>query len=283
MRASHRALLFLVVGLAVLTALAAFPTDALVRRALERLPLPGGQRLEFVSAHLRPWGLRLDGVVLHRGEGLGPLRADWVRVRPALLGLVRGRRGFPWRAAVGICAGRIDLALDAERTGFALVTTFHDLDVAPCLQQFGAGSTWTGRLDGSAQLRFPTGTAPAGAGELRLRSATWHPPMAWLDDTVFHVDRGLIRWTLAPEVLHLDLLDLRGSEVEILARGETQLRSPLQESQLRLRVELTPMPGMPLQLRQLLRTFPTPASGPQVLLVSGPLRAPRVGPESSIR
>src|SRR5262249_5906473 len=72
-----------------------FPTDELARWGLARAPLPDGRFITFERAHLRPWGLVLDGATLRRPDGGALYTADWVRLRPSW-----GRR--PWRPAAGL-------------------------------------------------------------------------------------------------------------------------------------------------------------------------------------
>src|SRR5262245_61655718 len=99
----RRVLLFAGAVVAVFTAvlILTFPTDVLMRRAVERLTPAGAPRLVFEHARLRPWGLRLDQVALERPDGSALVDADWLMLRPSLAGLARDWSGRPWRARLG--------------------------------------------------------------------------------------------------------------------------------------------------------------------------------------
>jgi len=60
-----------------------FPTDELARWGLARAPLPDGCFITFERAHLRPWGLVLDGATLRRPDGGALYAVDWLRLRPS--------------------------------------------------------------------------------------------------------------------------------------------------------------------------------------------------------
>lgn len=279
----RRLLLCLLAGmaLALLAALTLFPTEALVRRALDGLALPDGRRLEFAAARLRPWGLVLDDLVLRRADGVEQLRLSWLRVRPAVLGFLTGRRGFPWNVAAGLCEGRVDLRLAADGPLRELSVRAAGLSLAACLPATAATAPPVGRIGGTAELRLPSdpGRTTSGAGTIVLEDGSWAPPIAALERAVLHVDRGTTQWVLADDVLRIETLDVRGPELAVRARGDVRLRRPLHESLLRLQVELTPMPGLPASLRRLVAGLPQPSrDGARALVLSGPLRAPRLEP-----
>ena len=69
-----------------------FPTDELARWGLARAPLPDGRFITFERAHLRPWGLVLDGATLRRPDGGALYAVDWLRLRPAWSAPPSGRR-----------------------------------------------------------------------------------------------------------------------------------------------------------------------------------------------
>ena len=60
--AAAAALFLIVLGLS-------FPTDQLVRWGLARAPLPEARAITFRHAHLRPWGLVLEGASLRDPSG----------------------------------------------------------------------------------------------------------------------------------------------------------------------------------------------------------------------
>ena len=55
-----------------------FPTDAIVHWAIARALPAGGRAVMFERAHLRPWGLELDGVEVRNPDGSVVVHADWL-------------------------------------------------------------------------------------------------------------------------------------------------------------------------------------------------------------
>ena len=57
------------VALAVFVAVIAvtFPTDAILRALIARVTPSGSLSVSFAHAHVRPWGLRVDGVQPNEG------------------------------------------------------------------------------------------------------------------------------------------------------------------------------------------------------------------------
>ena len=91
-------------GIAVLFAVVlglTFPTDQLVRWVLGRVSIPDGYSVTFERAHLRPWGLILDGAAYRRGDGQTVLAADWLGLRPSWTALWHDRLGRPWHVGAG--------------------------------------------------------------------------------------------------------------------------------------------------------------------------------------
>src|SRR5204863_4193065 len=110
-----------------------FPTDALVRWALTRALPAGGRAVGFERAHLRPWGLELDGVEVRNPDGTVVIHADWLTLRPSLSGLVGdGHTGRPWHARMGVCAGTVDALADRDTTGDVANVTWTDINLAGC-------------------------------------------------------------------------------------------------------------------------------------------------------
>src|SRR5204862_532120 len=103
-----------------------FPTDALVHWALARALPPGGPRLDFDHATLRPWGMRLAPVTLRDAAGYRLAAADWLLAHPSLPGFLHDRRGRPWRATGAAYGGTFAALLGREATDLE----WHDLDLA---------------------------------------------------------------------------------------------------------------------------------------------------------
>lgn len=275
----------LVAGLVMLAALFAlvlafvFPTEQLVRRGLAAVPLPPGMSVDFASASLRPWGLQLDGVVLRRFDGSTAFDAPWLRLRPSLLGLFGAKPGFPWTVKAALCDGDVAFDVDDDGATQALDAAWSDLDLGACLQRLGAPAMLAARASGSLLLRQARGEArPSGNGELAMRDVVWETPFERLERALLHADSAVVRWTLAGERLTFQELDVRGPDLELDAGGDVLLARSLGQAQLRLRVELTPMPGMPPELQRLLAGLPRRADGTYAFRLAGTPDVPRLEP-----
>jgi type II secretion system protein N len=251
-----------------------FPTDQVARWALARALLPEGRFLTFQRAHLRPWGLLLDGATLREPDG-GPLyQADWLRLRPSWSGLVRDRLGRPWRVAAGVLGGTIDANLGLDDGAQTIELTWADLDVERLLATLRRPERLSGRSSGSTGLRVAEGAPASGSGEMVLRDAVWQPPLDVLADLPLHADRATLRWGLADRRVEVASFDLHGREMNLAASGQVHVA----DGTLALHVTLTPLPGMPARLRQLLEGLPRGTDGTRDFLLAGTLDAPRITP-----
>src|SRR5205823_869551 len=141
-----------------------FPTDALVRWALTRALPPGGPRLEFDHATLRPWGVRLAPVTLRDAPGYRLAAADWPLAHPSLPGFLHDRTGRPWRATGAAYGGTFAALLGREATDLE----WHDLDLARMPTLKVGGERLEGTTGGAATLK-----GAAGEGTLGVRRMTW--------------------------------------------------------------------------------------------------------------
>jgi len=255
-----------------------FPTDQLVRWGLARAPLPEARAITFRHAHLRPWGLVLEGASL-RDPGGGPLyEADWLRVRPSWSGLASERLGRPWRVAAGALGGTIDGSLDLDRGARTVELTWADLDVGRLLAALHRPDQLSGRASGSTGLRVPATDAASGSGEVVLQDAVWQPALGAFEDLPLHAERATLRWTLADGRFDVAALEVRGREMNVAASGQVHLAGAAAASTLDLRVTLTPLPDMPGKLRPLLDGLPRGADGTRDFVLTGTLDAPRITP-----
>jgi type II secretion system protein N len=255
-----------------------FPTDQLVRRALERVPVPDGHVITFQHARLRPWGLVLDDAAYRRSDGQPVIETDWVRIRPSWTSFWRDRLGRPWHVAAGVFGGETDARIDVDGGRRNIDVTWTDIDVGSLLDAVQRDDPLTGRSTGHALLRLPSTDPASGEGELTLRGATWQPPVEALEDVPLHADTAMLRWSLGDRRLQLSSLDVRGEEVDLTAQGQVRLAQALGASALDLRFTIAPLPGAPLELRRLLDGLPRRPDGVRDFRLTGTLNAPRIAP-----
>ena len=271
----------LLLRLAVLAALFAlvlwvtFPTDVLVRWALAHAPLPAGRTVEFRTASLRPWGLRLDDVVVREQDGRRVLRLAFLRLRPSWLGLFGPRPGFPWTIGAGICSGEVDATVDDDGTTRTLDAGWSGIDVGLCLPYLTNQVALSGRSGGSARLRVAGGDAlPVGDVAFTLADAAWEPPR--LEDVLIHADAADVALTLGAERLTIERATLRGPELEAEASGGARRARTLGDARLDVHLVIHAMPGLPDGLRRLLDGLPRRADGAWDFRLAGTLDVPRV-------
>ena len=246
-----------------------FPTDELARWGLARAPLPDGCFITFERAHLRPWGLVLDGATLRRPDGGALYAVDWLRLRPSW-------SVPPWRLAAGLLGGTVDARLGTDGGAQTIEVTWADLDLGRLLAALQRGDRVSGRASGSTGLRVTAGNPPSGSGEIVLRDAIWQPSLGALADAPVHAERATLRWDLAGRSLSVAAFDLQGREMNLAASGHVQVAAALDASTLDLHVTLTAQPAMPDQMRQLLDGLPRGADGTRDFVLAGTLDAPRI-------
>jgi type II secretion system protein N len=269
--AAAAALFAIVLGLS-------FPTDQLVRWGLARAPVPEARLITFQRAHLRPWGLLLEGARL-RDPGGGPFyEADWLRFRPSWTGLAGDGLGRPWRVAAGALGGTIEASLGLDGGAQTVELTWADLDVGRLLAALHRPDQLSGRASGSTGLRVPVADAASGSGEVVLQDAVWQPALGALEDLPLHAERATLRWRLADGRFEVAAFDAHGREMNVAASGQVRLAGVADASTLDLRVTLTPLPGMPGKLRPLLDGLPRGADGTRDFVLTGTLDAPRIAP-----
>ena len=240
-----------------------FPTDALVRRGLARALPPGGPRLEFDHATLRPWGVRLAPVTLRDAQGYRLAAADWLLARPSLPGFLHDRAGRPWRATGVAYGGTFAALVGREATDLE----WHDLDLARMPTLKLGGERLGGTTGGAATLK-----GAAGEGTLEVRRMTWPSAARFLVGAEAIPIDATVWWTLAG-----DAITANGAGVEAKGIGSVRLASPLGRSALDVHLTLTPGPDTPPGLRVLIAGLPPSADGADArrLAVTGTIEAPR--------
>jgi type II secretion system protein N len=252
-----------------------FPTDVVVRHVLARIGPPRSTTLVFQHAALRPWGLRLDQVALRDAEGGVLASADWVHLRPSLLGLARDRTGRPLQASALACGGRVDAMLGVDSV---LALEWHDLDLGSCplLSTHGA---LAGRADGTARLRLSLAGEPEGEGRVTVRGARMRLRRPRLPLDELHVDPALVRWSLAAGRLSLGTIELQGPDVEATGNGTVRLAHPLGQSAIDLHLTVVAGAHAPPELLGLVGFLPPSGGGTdgRDLRVRGTVDEPRLG------
>jgi len=273
-----RRLLILLGVVAVFVAAVAFtlPVDTLVRRGLAAVHQPGQPELVFERAALRPAGLVLENAELRDPQGKQIAATTWLAVRPSLVGLIRGARGFPWTFRVTICGTTADITADTAAGGIAADLRWQDADLGVCKGiPVGKGSL-LGRADTTARLILGN-ALPSGDGQVELRDALFKagPPASGL---VVRASTATVRWTLADGRLELTAISLRGPDTEGDGHGEVRLGTPFPASELDLDLDLTPGKSAAPLLRALLDLLPPPVGNPshRHLVVTGTVERPQV-------
>jgi type II secretion system protein N len=276
-RALGIAAVLLVVG-GVVGALT-FPTDALVQAVLDRAPLPDRMQLTFAGARLRPNGLRLEQVHIVRQSGQPAFDAEWLRLRPSLLGLWSDRTGRPWSIGAGSCQGTIEMTIGVEPRGTPIEVTLEHVEVATCLPYVFPHVEAYGRVDGTFSVRIADKDRNASTGALQLRGAAWKPGIGPLEDVTLHADAGALDWQLADGRLELTKIEATSKDFEATGGGLVHVLDPIDYSEVNLQIAVTPGPTMPPLLRRYFDAIvgaAPDARGTRTFRIVGPLRDPRV-------
>lgn len=248
-----------------------FPTEALLRHGLEMVTPPGGPRLEFTHASLRPWGLRLDDVSVRNADGTIVAAAEWLRIRPSLWGVFHDRTGRPWHVTGGVCSGSFEAAVSGEGTASTVTLGWRDVDLADCaLVPLGGGAV-EGRADGTALVRVARDAPLSGEGDAKVRKVTLHTGDLGLPLDVLHTDPASVRWVLVEDKITLASITIEGPELTVNGTGTVRLKERFVDSLLNLRLIVTPGPDAPQRLLEVMTHLP-PASGvpgARLLLVVG--------------
>ena len=268
-----------VLVVAIVVGFLTFPTDALVRTVLERAPLPDRMQLQFAGAHLRPSGLRLDDVHIVRDGGDTAFDALSLRLRPSLWGLWQDRTGRPWTIAAETCQGAIELSIGTAPAGTALAAMIQSVELATCLPYVFPQVQAYGRLDGTFDVDLADGGgATASKGALEIKSASWTPGGPF-EDTAFRADTAALTWQFGNGRLELTKIESAGKDFQASGSGVIRIVSPIDDSPIEIRLDVTPGATMPPMLRRYFDAFqggaPT-AQGTRSFRIQGPLRDPRL-------
>lgn len=253
-----------------------FPTEDLVRRALDGLG--GSFRVVFRAAHLRPWGLVVEGVSVQLPDGRTLLTLESVRMRPSIRGLI-SLDGRPWHIVARLCDGDLTFDVDAGSTGGTLKSDWNGLQLERC--GFPAPfDTFKGRLTGDFDLTA-TGTPShaTGAGRLQMDGIqTPFPEGGALGLAQLQLEQFVTDWKFDGEAIKLSGLSAKTPEVIAQGDGSIFPRGNLGESRLQLRLTAKPQPYAPANVRKLFEGLPAVPGEPdaRLVIVEGTLNAPRV-------
>ena len=275
-----RALGLALAALVVFAAVGAltFPTDAVVRGALDRIPLPDRMTLAFTSAHLRPNGLRLDDVHIVRADGNPAFDATSLRLRPSLWGFWRDRTGRPWVIAAETCQGTIEVTVEGTPQATPVSVKLEHVELGTCLPYVFRQIDAYGRVDGTFAIDVGTTDPRTSTGALQLRGAAWTPGGPF-EDTRLRADAGSLEWKLADNRLEVTKLEATGQDFEATGGGIVTVVSPIDDSRLDLRIAITPGPTMPPLLRRYFDAIAGAAPdqhGTRTFRIQGALRDPRI-------
>lgn len=268
----------LVVGAFVLGVALTFPTADVLRRVAGRALDSGDLRLAFGDARLRPSGLHLDDLHLTRADGAAAFDAKWLRIRPSLWGLVRGRLGRPWSVGAGTCQGTVDVVIDGDGTTTPVEVEMRDVELAACAPYVFPRLDLYGRVTGSLRVRWPERDPAAGEGAIELRGAAWRPGGVF-GDTALHADTGTVRWRLGERRLAVETIEAASSDFRATGRGSVRFVTPQSDSLLDIRITVTPGPTIPPLLRRWFDAVggaPPDRTGARTFRVGGTLGNPDV-------
>ena len=236
-----------------------FPTDALLRTLIGRATPSGSLVVVFAHAHLRPWGLRVDGVAVRAPDGSLVADAEWVIARPSLVGFLRDRTGRPWRLGAATCGGQIDAVVDRDDAGSAASITWNQVDLARCPPVALLGQTVAGVIDGTAVVR---GAGAAAEGRIGLRGGVWKGAGRFVPALeTLHADPASVAWTLRGNRLELSTIAVDGPDVKATGGGIVQLARAPRESRVALSLTVAPGPQAPPGFRDLLARLPATGDG----------------------
>jgi type II secretion system protein N len=268
----------LVLGVFGLVGALTFPTDTVVRALLDRVPLPDRATLTFAAAALRWNGLRLEQVRLAHPQEDRAFDADWLRLRPSLLGFWRDGTGRPWTVAAGTCQGTIEVGVGAEPRATPIEVSFEHVELAACLPFVMPQVQAYGRVDGTVRVRLGTVDPPQSDGVLQIRGAAWTPGGP-LEGVPLRADAGALEWRLAEHRLEITKLEATSKDFTATGSGLVRLVDSVDDSVIDLRVTVTPGKTMPPLLRRYFDAIPGEppnARDVRTFRVQGTLRDPRV-------
>jgi type II secretion system protein N len=255
-----------------------FPTDAIVRGLVARVPLPQRLALAFERARLGFSGLRLEDVHVTRPDGSAAFDAEWLRLRPSLLGFWRDRTGRPWSAGLSACHGTVDVEVGADGATTPLAVSFENVELGACLPYVAPQVAAYGRVSGVVHARVSDRDPATGDAAIEVRGAAWRPGGAFEQDAL-RIDAGTLRATLADRRLEIATLEASSADFRARGRGSVRFVTPTDDSVLDLRLAVTPTATMPPSFRRILDGVPgaaPDASGTRVFRIQGTMQRPRI-------
>lgn len=255
-----------------------FPTDAIVRALLARVPLPSGVQVTFASARLRPSGLRLEDVHVLRTDGRSVFDAVWLQLRPSIVGLLRGSYGRPGRVAVATCQGTITVDVGLDQATTVVAVELENVELAACVPYLYPELDVVGRVSGTVNVRYPPRDPVSGDAALDVRSFVLKPGGS-LEDVVVRADAGRLQARGADGRIELVKLEASSDDFQASGNGAVRLVMPRGDSPIDVRLTVTPGRTAPEMFRRWLAAVPGPPpdpSGTRRLRVQGSIGNPRL-------
>ena len=287
---------FLYPALAILIGLAAFAValvrqvspDTVMQPALEALRRSAGIDVWYEESRFG-WGeIVLEQVELGASDSVrrpGGARLDVLTLQPSFWGLALGRAGTPWHAESRLYGGSARASLDGEPDDWTGTLTWEGIDMAQLRELMGnvdlTGST-TGRLDatqGSPEDGPLDGSWDVSGDDIvatGLKSGRLEFPPIRLDRI-----RSVGKWT--GRTVTVSTLDAEGSPGTIELAGKIVMRTPLDQSALKMQLTHTPPRSPTANLAPLMKMLlpPGAANQPTTYRVGGTLAMPTLTPIAS--
>jgi type II secretion system protein N len=284
---------FVYAALATLIALAAFAValarhlspDTVLQPALEDLRRSAGIDVRYEESRFG-WGeIVLEEVALGASDsarGTGDARLGVLTLQPSLWGLALGRSGTPWHAESELYGGTAQASLDGEPDDWTGTLTWKGINFAELQELMGnvglSGST-TGRLDAADGS---TGGGPLGgswdvSGENIMATGL---KSGGLEFPPIRVDRIASVGNWAGRTATVSRLDAEGSPGTVELAGKIILRTPLEQSALRMQLTHIPPKSPTGDLAPLMKMLlpPGAANRPTTYRVGGTLAMPTLTP-----
>ena len=263
--------------------LATFPYELAIRQGL-RQALGPSITSEVTGARLG-WNLTttIDDLRLLPKGATSPmlLSVQALRVRPSILGLLRGRV-FPISTTAGLYGGKIEGSLDPGPESFDIDARLSGLDLSRYagLAHF-SGGTLRGRLNLTVALAgdrtVPT-TLNGHVAATGIGIALEGLDLRGVVVPDLHFGQLQVGGTVTDGRIDITQLSGSGTEIDLAGSGHLLLRDPLNASLLNLQVTLTPTAATPQGLRMAIQLIPG-EEGPddgRILRISGPLGTPKL-------
>ncbi len=289
---------FLYGAIAVVVAVAAFSfavarhltPDIVLRPALEDLHGAAGIDVRYQRSRFGWGGISLEGVEVRLGRAPGNNAVDGdgaglgrITLRPSLWGLVLGRSGAPWDAVGELYGGTLRGRLDGPSTTDGRCSIeWTGVDIA-LLREESAAAHISGFSDGRLDTFLEPSTSRGSDGSWDVRGSNIAAEGLKSGSLVFppifvpHF-HSVGSWT--GRTATVSVLDADSSFGVVHLSGTIILRTPVEQSGLKMQLTHTPPTEVSAEVGQLMHTLLPPAAtrGPGTYRVGGTLATPILTP-----